>query len=273
MTCQFCGSTLDDNEVECPFCGHRTGNAPVNNPERFEEDDVERGFAKFAPRKRSEEQRPSRQPAPERRERPVSSSLPKASGSSGMLSFILTAACALLLVINLFVSIGTKNKVADMYQDMLSQLYQIQNSEETVLSKLDSVDSTVSDVGSTLQEQEQSRNITITKQPTEASTYIGRGSAEDDVQNALLFSCEATGMNLSFVWQRYDDSSGSWIDIQFDPNNNETYGLHLYNTSTRSELSAHDLKAAGFGTYRCKVVDQTGYKTSDPVTITERPKD
>ena len=25
MTCKFCGSVLEDNEFECPYCGHKTG--------------------------------------------------------------------------------------------------------------------------------------------------------------------------------------------------------------------------------------------------------
>ena len=31
MTCKFCGSTIDDNLVECPYCGHKTGvSAPAD---------------------------------------------------------------------------------------------------------------------------------------------------------------------------------------------------------------------------------------------------
>ena len=32
MTCKFCGSTIDDNLVECPYCGHKTGVAAPADP-------------------------------------------------------------------------------------------------------------------------------------------------------------------------------------------------------------------------------------------------
>ena len=32
MTCKFCGSTIDDNLVECPYCGHKTGKAAPADP-------------------------------------------------------------------------------------------------------------------------------------------------------------------------------------------------------------------------------------------------
>ena len=32
MTCKFCGSTIDDNLVECPYCGHKTGVVPPADP-------------------------------------------------------------------------------------------------------------------------------------------------------------------------------------------------------------------------------------------------
>lgn len=45
MVCKFCGSTIDDNELECPYCGHKTGVVPQSvtydetEPEGFEYQD------------------------------------------------------------------------------------------------------------------------------------------------------------------------------------------------------------------------------------------
>lgn len=282
MTCNFCGSTLDDNEIECPYCGHKTGTAPAP---KFEDEQPEAGKATKSAAaafseakakaagllKAKDSSAKSAQPQQKK-------SLPAVSAVRGSIPvpvFIGLIACALLCLITL-ISVGTiKRSINELNQSMLSQIYQLQNADAALSAKIDEIGSTVGTVSTTINEQSTSRNITITKEPSSASTYVGRGGAEDTTQNVPVFTVEATGSNLAFTWQKYDDSSKSWINLVWDANsNNETYGLHIYTDAAKgySELAAHGIKSEGFGTYRCVINDDYGNKASESVQITERDK-
>lgn len=293
MTCSFCGSTLDDNEVECPYCGHKTANAAP----------AEEAKASAAP-----EGRPERVRTPQDAEKKsrfttigdnigskFSQGVNKVSGaknsqaakSAGAIKsaggkmnptgimLIGLVACLLLSMIAIISVAGMKKNLETMNQDMLSLFYQMQNSVDKVQTKVDQLEKTLGNVSTTISESETSRYITITKQPTSTPTYVGRGSETDTTQNVPVFTVTATGVNLSFTWQRYDETSSQWVNLGFDGNsNNETYGLHVYTDAEKgySELAAHDLKREAYGTYRCQISDANGMKLTDSVNITEKQK-
>ena len=280
MTCNFCGSTLDDNEIECPYCGHKTGSAPAA---KFE-DEPEVKTAKSASNAFSEAKAKAAsllkaKDTTEKASQPqVKKSAPAVSAVKSSIPvpvFIGLIACALLCLITLL-SVGSiKRSINELNQSMLSQIYQLQNADVALSAKIDELGSTVGTVSTTINEQSTSRNITITKEPSSASTYLGRGGADDDTQNVPVFTVEATGNNLAFTWQKYDDASKSWINLVWDADsNNETYGLHIYTDAAKgySELAAHGIKSAGYGTYRCVVNDDYGNKATESVQITERDK-
>lgn len=315
MTCTFCGSILEDNEVECPYCGHKTALARNNEPEPAEEYEEE-----YENRYAAEEE-PIEEDSPEAAygEKPAKavsakmgklgaaalSKLPKLktkgssaesgkqpdrrnvsapkTGSASRISFqgvnpavlalIGFAACLLLSIICLITVAGLRKNLEQTNQNLLSQVYQLQNSNQKLSDRLDSLGSTVSTVSTVVAEQGTSSNITITKEPTSAATYLGRGGTQDSTQNVPVFSVSATGQNLSFAWQKYDDASSSWVNLVFDAeSNNETYGLHVYTDIGKgySELAAHGVTPAAYGTYRCLVSDSVGNKATDTVTLTER---
>ena len=292
MTCNFCGSVLEDNEVECPYCGHKTGlenYAPVDvekefddlEPEEVTKASGEGGKArislpkinfnkKSAPREEPAEESHS---APSRQKKVVSLA---GSNPATVLPLIGFAACALLLIVCLISVASVKARLNDMNQSILSQFYQLQNTDQKISDRLDELGSTVGNVSTTINEQSTSRNINITKEPTSTATYLGRGGADDTTQNVPIFTVEATGANLAFAWQRFDEASGSWVNVVFDASsNNETYGVHVYTDASKgySELAAHGVTAEGFGSYRCQISDNFGNKNTETVVLSERQKD
>ena len=271
MTCTFCGSTLDGTESECPFCGHKiiqeANEEPVTPKKSKSAFDFSSKFSAASDNEYSDYE----EPAPKRSN--------KTSFNNDKLTTVFAiglGAILLMSLISLILCIGISNKVADLNQDMLSQMYQLQTAQNELANSVNSVSSTVGNIGTTIEQSNLSRFITITKQPTEVTTWVGRGApnTEGETVNQLLFSIEASGNNLTYEWQKFDQTSGSWVTIQFDPDNNDAYGLHVYNLpdGSGSQLCARGLTSLAFGSYKCVVSDSTGIQESDVVTITERDK-
>lgn len=302
MTCTFCGSVLEDNELECPYCGHKTALAQQAQPlqeeeyEEYEEEELEEepqaagqvkpaGSAKAKislpnlpklnlNRKRSsvKEQRSA---APVKKSQEAGSGLSVGKLNPSFIALIGFVACALLSLICLISVAGVNKKIEEVNQNILSQVYQLQNTNQKISDRLDELGNKVGNVSTTIAEQSTSRNITITKEPTSAATYLGRGGTDDTTQNVPVFSVNAKGQDLTFAWQKYDDAGGSWVNIVFDAeSNNDTYGLHVYTDTGKgySELAAHGIQSSAYGSYRCLISDSYGNKATDTVMLTERDK-
>ena len=294
MTCKFCGSTIDDNVVECPYCGHKTGVGAPADPAAEMTD-------KFAAQGTQDNKQAKGAKSSGKRSNPfgsigsaISSGLNKTkSGASGAsktrssggsrspvsgngLIAIGLVACLLLCLISIISVAGMKKDLENMNQEMLSLFYQIQNSTDKLQQQVNNLEASIGNVSTTITEQTTSRNITITKEPTSVATYVGRGAADDDAQNVPIFTVYAQGFELKFAWQKYDDVSGEWIEVALDnDSNNAVYGLHVYTDASKgySELSAHGVTQAAYGTYRCQVADSYGIKNTASVLLTERSKD
>lgn len=290
MTCNFCGSSLDDNEIECPYCGHKTGvKAPADPAEEMTE--------KFAPKEAPANKSAQQQNKASKAKLPsfkgaISNAVPKGGTNAGDGAKKLPAgkanfsgngiiaiglvACLLLCLICIISVAGLKRNLETMNQDMLSLFYQIQNSTDKLQVKVEELEKSIGTVSTTISDNENSRNITITKQPTSTPTYLGRGSDEDDTQNVPIFTVYAQGYNLKFNWQKLDDASNEWINLGWDAeSNNETYGLHVYTDAGKgySELAARDVKQEAYGTYRCQISDDYGIKNTDSVKLEQREKE
>ena len=268
MTCTFCGSLLDGTEAECPYCGHKlieVDDAPVA-PEKSKA--AAEFISKFAARKSS----PDREEYDEEPKPRKKVSAPSVSGTPTMILAIALAALLLVSLISLFAALSANAKLKDLEQNLLSQVYVLQNNEKSMANDITEIKDAMGLVQVSIETQNLSRTIKITKQPTEVATYLGRGGEDDDIQNVIIFSVQAEGSNLEFTWQKYDQASGSWVNILFDPDNNDTYGLHLYSTENESQLCAHGVTELGFGLYRCHITDATGYVDTDPVYLNERDK-
>jgi uncharacterized protein (DUF736 family) len=294
MTCKFCGSTIDDNVVECPYCGHKTGVGAPADPAAEMTD-------KFAAQGTQDNKQAKGAKSSGKRSNPFGSigsaisvglnktksgasgaSKTRSSGGSrspvsgnGLIAIGLVA-CLLLCLISIISVAGMKKDLENMNQEMLSLFYQIQNSTDKLQQQVNNLEASIGNVSTTITEQTTSRNITITKEPTSVATYVGRGAADDDAQNVPIFTVYAQGFELKFAWQKYDDVSGEWIEVALDnESNNAVYGLHVYTDASKgySELSAHGVTQAAYGTYRCQVADSYGIKNTASVLLTERSKD
>lgn len=272
MTCNFCGSTLEDNETECPYCGHKVGGTAKkfadNMAEKFSpKADSDAGKVKTAKRKVSSSGAKSSAASK------FSSKLSNVAVNPRMILSILAAALVLFIIITMFTVIGTKNKVDDMYQDMLSQFYQMQSTNSALSAQIEKMNSSGASGGSASSNSATVKSkVNITKQPSDCATYIGRTG------DIPIFSAEATGNDLAFKWQRLDEASSKWVTLKFDENNvNATYGVHVYNNVSanqgHSELQAHDVTSAAYGSYRCVISDTYGDKATEIVILSERPKD
>lgn len=253
--CDFCGSILDKGETECPCCGHKVGTRILSDVHLEVKAEKMNKILPAKTKKKCSE--------------PVNGNV-----KPGVLTAaVFPAANCLLAIVLIVITCTYIGKVNSGMASMESQYLRLYNMYETLSGDLSQLNNKTDAVNSTLSEQETSKNITITKEPTSAATYLGRGGVEDDIQNAAIFRVNAEGQNLNLVWQIYDEKSNSWVDIVFDEgSNNETYGLHVYTDPYKgfSELSAHGLTSAAFASYRCKVTDRFGAKYTNTVTISEK---
>ena len=269
MTCKFCGSALEDNEIECPYCGHKTANAmAANMTSKFAPDygDDE----EYSPKK-SKVSMPKKPDFSAAKKTVSNTAAKSSSGSSSNPSFsvvnLIASAVSIILSLIVLISIGgVKNQVKDMYQDMLSQFYQQQSSISQLSSGISSIDSSVASVGQQVTTSKESSLIVIDSQPTSVSTTIGRGDY------ATVFSVKATGSVEAIAWQKKDTASGEWVDIVFDLNTsiNDDLGIQFYDNHYKGEsvLYAVGLTQKAEGTYRAKLTDSYGTpKYTDPVTI------
>ena len=269
MTCNFCGSSLDDNETECPYCGHKVGNSPKALAADM--------AAKFAAKTKNvsgaaKKQHKQMQQRAKGAGSSISGAVSNVTANPKMILAIILAVFFIFLMITMFTVAALKNQVAELHQDMLSQFYQIQSTNSMLSSQIDGLGTSVGSVSTAIAEQTVSRNITITKQPTECATYIGRTG------NIPIFTVEAKGSDLAFTWQKLDPASGNWVTLVWDEeSNNTTYGIHLYNNvgndQGHSEIAASNVTSAAFGSYRCVISDSYGEKATETVILSERPAD
>ena len=299
MICNFCGSTIDDNEFECPYCGHKTGLEPQvvtydydddddddmdmrddysgSNSDYDDTDDYEED--NYSSKSKLNMNLLKKSSSPKNRSSSRSnnrSGFESNSKNLGQLPFIIgIGVCALLSIINLVSVVSIKSSIEDLEQSMLMQFYQLQSLNSEVSSQVSALGGDISSVSTAVTQSNESRNITITRQPSSDAVYLGRGSDDDVSQNSPIFYAEADGAISSVDWQiKVGDE---WVTISWDGNsNNEVYGLHVYNdigpSHTKSQLCSHNVTQAGFATYRCVFTDSYGSKSTDPVTLSEKSK-
>ena len=302
MTCKFCGSTIDDNLVECPYCGHKTGVVPPADPaeemtEQFaakdgREDKVEKnagskkgasgalGSIKAAFNRNFPKNNKGNSKTAGSQSRSSSGKTPAAlnairANGNGLIAIGLVA-CLLLCLISIFSVAGMKKDLDSMNQNMLSLFYQIQNSTDQLQTKVEQLEAAIGTVNTTITDTQNSRYITITKEPSSVSTYLGRGGSDDSTQNVPIFTVYAQGIELSFTWQKYNESTKNWEDLTWDSeSNNTTYGLHVYTDAPKgyTELAAHGVTQAAYGTYRCQIADSYGVKHTESVILSQRQPD
>ena len=283
MICKFCGSTLDDNEFECPYCGHKTDVQPqVEIYDNYDDgsggNNYQNDYDDYDEPEEEYRREPKRQPRRVPQFKSNSNNMKNNSNFNiGQLPlFVTVIVCAALSVVNLISLTSVKKSVEELEQSMLMQFYQLQSANSEILNQVSILGGDITNVTTSISQSNDSKNITITRQPSSDAVYLGRGSDDDVSQNSPIFYAEADGNISNVEWQvKVGDE---WVTISWDRNsNNDVYGLHIYNdigpSHTKTQLCSHNVTNAGFATYRCVFTDSYGSKSTDPVTLSEKPKD
>lgn len=198
-------------------------------------------------------------------------------GTSNMLLTLLVAASLLLSLISVISLSSIKSSVKETKDTLSSQIASLTAATSQLSDRVTALESGVSTAQQQTSTEGTSKYITISKQPTSANAYVGRG--EDGL--AMFFSIAAKGNGIgydSFKWEK-QDASGSWVSVGFDGpySKNEAFGLQNeigkydsgeYAGCYYSIIYSYGLTSAGFGKYRCVVTDSTGERAySDMVEI------
>ena len=263
MICLNCGKHVDDDVRVCPFCG-----SPIESPDEQTEADplpinlpprehIEGGFERVE----REEPEEYRAPAPA----PVRNAF-----NPGLIFGLLSLVLGVLCLVSIFSLRGT---IKEMAAAQAKSLDALNSSVSATNERLDQLDTTLSKVQSEAYEQVASQSISITKDLTPLT-----GPVDEGKYNRMFIVTAKGNLNVdtSFVWQRYNEATGNWVNIVFtgDATTNEQYGLRLENQfdSTLKEyttiLWAQGITQEAAGTYRCVIVDETGIsKTSAEATV------
>lgn len=272
MTCTFCGSVLDGNETECPYCGHRVDNdQPIKVQNEFSnkfsgnnmnnEPEYEPQVQQQAYNQQSYNQQPQYDNG-YYNEHPMRAPMNNYNGGSNNKGNIISIGCAIISIVMtmvcLFVCLGVNNKVKSLNQDMLSQFYVLQSDIQSTMEQVQS--NITSEVQTATAVDPSGGVLSVTKSPTSVTTVAVGDS------NKLLFHCDVEGNDtLTFSWQKKSDT-GEWVDLVWDGTSyNEKYGLMVYDqpytnaNGKYSELTAKNITEAASGDYRCKVSDKNGH--------------
>ncbi|MDO4983056.1 MAG: zinc ribbon domain-containing protein [Eubacteriales bacterium] len=288
MICKYCGSEIEDNATVCPYCGSEMGDPegafePIyinreqqniynesvssgqyeDGAEDFEDDEDEEGFA---PRKK-------RLSLPSLGKRAPGAAQGGAKELPNLsLNTIISIACALFSFLCLVMICNVNGNMKDRFNTLNASITQVQMSYNTIEDKLSTLDTTVANVQQEAYSQLASTNITITKDLTSLTGPVTLGKYN------MMFIIKAKGnldLSKSFMWQKYNPTSGGWEEIVFTGNatSNEQYGLRLENLMEdgeyKSVLWANGITKDAEGTYRCQITDLTGIKkTSYEATVT-----
>lgn len=183
----------------------------------------------------------------------------------------ITAALCVLLCLFCLISIGSLRKSVETLGTSVNQrMDSLERSNSQLMDRITAVEAIVNSTQSTVSGEVASRYIQISKQPSSVSTYVGR-------TDALIFSVKAEGNNMTMTWQKYDEVSGEWINVNFDIDGLcPEYGIRLYDDAAHgtTEVWAKNVTLKAYGTYRCLITDTSGSKVySDSVILSERDAD
>ena len=175
--------------------------------------------------------------------------------------------CAIVCVILCAACLASVSKATKGIETVVQEVQEMKQASVQLTERITHLETVVDNTQTALNESTAAKYINITKQPSSVSTYVGR-------TDAMIFSVVATGTDLSFTWQKYDEASDKWNEVVFDGTGfNTDMGLRLYDDSSAgtSELWTKNLTESAFGTYRCVITDSQGTTvTSESVQLAER---
>lgn len=158
---------------------------------------------------------------------------------------IIGGAC---LVILLLIVMGLKNGSAEFTE----KLQTLQDSSDELTGRVTALED---DIRSQITEQAKKENeLKVTQQPTDSEIVM------DERQNVWIFTAAAIGSNPTFNWQKFNENTNSWenIDISLGAACGFTTEESNIVNGRQSKLLANIVDYEYFGQYRCEITDSYG---------------
>ena len=270
MICLNCGKHVDDEVRVCPFCGALIEAEEASPAGAPEEDPLPINISRREAEANGFERIERSEPVSAPPAAPAPKAFPLLTVGLAVLSLVLGLLC-LTTVLSL------RSAVRELTAAQTEKLGAIDTAIGAVDERLDKLDATLANVQSEAYEQVASQSISLIKDLTPLV-----GPVDEGKYNRMFIVTAKGNLNrdTSFVWQRYNEATGGWVEIVFtgDATTNEQYGLRLENQfdGTLNEyttiLWANGITQEAAGTYRCLIVDETGItKTSAEATVEIAP--
>ncbi len=272
MICRFCGNVIDDNTAVCPYCGsavqsYADEESYDSAPAYDDAPAYDAGAAYDDSAYEDDGQDYSSAPAPAPKKKlGIGFKLPNLP-----MSTIISIASAIFSFLCLLTVSSIKSSIADSTNTVLTGINQIQSAVTQMDDKIGGLDNTVANVQQQAYDQLASQTITITKNITSLTGPVALNRYN---QMFIVNASGALNLNTSFTWQKYNESTGGWVDIVFtgSATTNDEYGLRLENKMEDGQyvsvLWANGITKAAEGTYRCVITDTNGItKTSAEATV------
>lgn len=272
MICRFCGNVIDDNTAVCPYCGsavqsYADEESYDSAPAYGDAPAYDAGAAYDDSAYEDDGQDYSSAPAPAPKKKlGIGFKLPNLP-----MSTIISIASAIFSFLCLLTVSSIKSSISDSTNTVLTGINQIQSAVTQMDDKIGGLDNTVANVQQQAYDQLASQTITITKNITSLTGSVALNRYN---QMFIVNASGALSLNTSFTWQKYNESTGGWVDIVFtgSATTNDEYGLRLENKMEDGQyvsvLWANGITKAAEGTYRCVITDTNGItKTSAEATV------
>ena len=281
MICKYCGNVINDDATACPYCGTAVSDgtyaqsdnfsAPAYSDGAYDDgaydnstyDDGAYDNGAYADNTASYQDGgyyddggddAEEEPAPKKK---LNVKLPNINAS-----MIVSIACAIFSFICLVMVSSLKADIGQNTKTIMNGLNGVSANVNAIEERINSLDTTVASVQENAYNQLASQTIDLTKDLMSLTQPVTLN------KTAQMFIVKAKGslnVNTSFVWQKYNEATGGWVDIVFTGSNsaNEQYGLRLENKSPvdgeyESVLWANGITKAAEGTYRCVIKDTNG---------------
>ncbi len=243
MKCKTCGATLDEYDDTCPFCG-----TPVD-------DQVEEPVFEEEPK---EEPKPRISSIAEKYMKKSAPSLPKLSEKSIVAGAVGVA--VLLSLISLIVAGSANGKANTRIKELQSEISSLQASVDAAYSKANSLEGLVYEMQSQAAASSSSASQVsvdttgeITKAPSDEFAALNR-------EDVWMFSVEVKSTDDSFTWQKYNESTGEWVNVPLTTSD-DGYSANWEKKDSggvKAKLIANKITNASFGKYRCMITTSGG---------------
>ena len=280
MICKYCGNVINDDSTVCPYCGTAVADSSYAGQDEFSSaaysdgaysDSTYESSAYDSSASYQEEayyddgaEYGEEQAAPKKK---LNVKLPNINVTT-----IVSLACAVFSFICLVMVSSIKADIGQSTKTLMNGLNGVSTNIAQIEERINGLDTTVATVQENAYNQLASQTLNLTK---DLMSLMGPVTLNKTAQMFIVKAKGSLNVNSSFVWQKYNEATGGWVDIVFTGSNtaNEQYGLRLENKAPvdgeyESVLWANGITKAAEGTYRCVIKDTNGItKNSSEATV------